>query len=84
MPRAGDLSDSDSLEAGFQNGKAWAKLNGRSIDPNRTVIQIEAVAKVNGKVLHYYPVGMLTRGQVGIRTGSGKVQFRNIRFKELP
>jgi hypothetical protein len=78
------LSDSDNLEAGFSGGKAWAKLNGTSIDPNRTVIQIEAVARVNGETLQYYPVAIATKGQVSLRTGSGKIEFRNIRFKELP
>jgi hypothetical protein len=78
------LTDSDSLEAGFQNGKAWSKLNGAAVDPNRTVIQIEAVAKVNGEALQYYPVAIATKGQVSLRTGSGKIEFRNIRFKELP
>ena len=46
------LTDSDTLEAGFMNGMATARLNGRVIDPNRVVIQIEGYAKVklSGKV----------------------------------
>lgn len=78
------LSDSDTLEAGFQNGKAVAKLNGRAIDPNRVVIQIEGYPKVNGEALVSFPVALATKGNVGLRTGSGKIEFRNIRFKELP
>jgi len=79
------LNDSDNLEAGFLNGKAWAKLNGRSIDPNRTAIQTEAAGKINGEPLNYlgWAVHVVSNGKVGIRTGSGKFQFRNIRFKEL-
>ena len=78
------LTDSDTLEAGFQNGKATARVNGRVVDPNRVVIQIEGHAKVNGETLANYPVALATKGQVGLRTGSGKIEFRNIRFRELP
>lgn len=78
------LTESDTLEAGFQNGKATARLNGRVIDPNRVVIQIEGYPRVNGEALTNFPVGMATKGQVSLRSGSGKVEFRNIRFKELP
>jgi hypothetical protein len=76
------LTESDTLDADFQNGKAIAKLNGRTIDPNRIVMQIEGYGRVNGEgyVGH---VGMNTKGQVGLRTGSGKIEFRNIRYKEL-
>lgn len=78
------LTESDSLEAGFQNGKATARLNGRVIDPNRIVIQIEGYPRVNGETLTNYPIAMATKGQIGLRSGSRKVEFRNIRFKELP
>lgn len=78
------LTESDTLEAGFQNGKATARLNGRVIDPNRVVIQIEGYPRVNGEALTSFPVAMATKGRVSLRSGSGKVEFRNIRFKELP
>jgi hypothetical protein len=78
------LTESDTLEAGFQNGKATAKLNGRVIDPNRVVIQIEGYPKVNDEPLTSFPVALATKGNVGLRTGSGKIEFRNIRFKEMP
>ena len=78
------LTESDTLEAGFQNGKATAKLNGRVIDPNRVVIQIEGYPKVNDESMQSFPVALATKGFVGLRTGSGKIEFRNIRFKELP
>jgi hypothetical protein len=78
------LTDSDHLEASFTNGKATARVNGRVVDPNRTVIQIEAYPKINGEALTSYPVAVATKGQVGLRSGSGKMEYRNIRFKELP
>ena len=78
------LTESDTLEAGFQAGKATAKLNGRVIDPNRIVIQIEGYPKVNDEALVSFPVALATKGHVGLRTGSGKIEFKNIRFKELP
>jgi hypothetical protein len=78
------LSESDTLEAGFLGGKAVARLNGRVIDPNRVVIQIEGYPKVNGEPLTSFPVAIATKGNVGIRTGSGRLEFKNIRFKELP
>lgn len=78
------LTDSDNLEAGFQNGKATAKVNGRTVDPNHVYIQIEGYPKVNGEGLAPYVYHVATKGQIGIRSGSGKIEFRNIRFRELP
>lgn len=79
------LTESDNLEAGWANGKATARVNGRDVDPNYVYIRIEAHPRVNGENLtnpyHYHHVQ--TKGGVGLRTGSGKVEFRNIRFKEL-
>ena len=78
------LTDSDALEASFANGKATTRVNGRTVDPNRTVIQMDAYPKINGEPLTPYPVAAATTGQVGLRSASGKIEFRNIRFKELP
>lgn len=79
------LSESDHLEASFQNGKAVVKVNGQSVDPNRVIIQIEGYSKINGEGAGAYQgVPMATKGHVGIRTNSGKMEFRNIRFRELP
>jgi hypothetical protein len=79
------LTESDQLEAGFQNGKAVAKVNGKSVDPNRVIIQIEGSPKINGEVLGGYAgVPLPSKGPVGLRSNSGKIEFRNIRFREIP
>lgn len=79
------LNDSDNLEAGFSNGKAWAKVNGRTVDPNGTALHVLASVKINGEPMNYqgWMVHVVSKGQVGIRTNTGKFQFRNIAFKEL-
>jgi hypothetical protein len=78
------LTDSDNLETTFQNGKASAKINGRTIDPNRVLVQIEGYPRINGQAMTSYAHALPSKGQVGIRTGSGKIEFRNLRFRELP
>jgi hypothetical protein len=84
-PAAGRvLTEADNLEAGFTNGKATAKLNGETIDPNGVYMRIQAYPTCN-KVPYWYTHPVLpTKGPIAIRTGSGKLEFRNIRFKELP
>jgi len=77
------LTESDNLEAGFQNGKATATVNGRKVDPNQVIIRIEGTGRINGEGYHGVH-GLATKGQIGLRTGSGKIEFRNIQFKELP
>jgi hypothetical protein len=79
------LTDSDNLELTFANGKTMAKLNGKPIDPNPVVIRIEASARCNGEVLTGAgSASVASTGTVGLRSGFGKLEFRNIRFKELP
>ena len=78
------MTDADHLEVSFQNGKATAKVNGKSVDPNGISIWIEGSARVNGVHLQHYPVHLITRGHVGLKSDDGKIEFRNIRFRELP
>ena len=78
------MSDSDNLEITVVNGKAQVKVNGRVVDPNATLIRIEGHPRVNGEGLVNYTIAVPTRGDIGLRTSSGKIEFRNIQFKELP
>ena len=53
-------------------------------DPNRVIIQIEGYSKINGEGAGAYQgAAMATKGHVGISTGSGKMEFRNLRFREF-
>jgi hypothetical protein len=77
------LTEADTLTSGFANGKATAKLNGEDVDPNGVYFRVHAFAKCNNEPYWVNPV-LPSKGTIGIRTGSGKIEFRNIRFKELP
>jgi hypothetical protein len=77
------LTDSDTLEASFVNGKAQARLNGSPIDPNAVIVHLAVTAQCNGETL-LYPFAVPSKGQIGLRADSGKVEFRNIQYRELP
>jgi hypothetical protein len=77
------LTDTESVEITFRNGKAATKLNGQPVDPNPTTIQLLGHLKCNGEPL-YGVFGVVSKGDIGLRTVSGKVEFRNIRFRPLP
>jgi hypothetical protein len=77
------LTEADNLVATCVNGKASAKLNGEDIDPNGITMLVYVYSKCND-VAYWTQPHAVSRGVVGIRPGSGKIEFRNIRFKELP
>jgi hypothetical protein len=77
------LNEQDTLEITYSNGKATAKVNGRSVDPNPASVAVVASAMCNKEgYLGLY--GVVSKGQVGFRSNSGKMEFKNIRYKELP
>lgn len=77
---------SDNVEVTYVNGKAVVKVNGTVVDGNPTWIGVEAFPRINGDPMSsgYYGRNLASRGSIGVRTNSGKIEFRNIRFKELP
>ncbi|MCS6852026.1 MAG: DUF1080 domain-containing protein [Gemmataceae bacterium] len=77
------LNESDTVEAEYRGGKAIVKVNGREVDPNQTLIQIEGIASVNGQTLTNTRSRLMSTGPIGLKTGSGKIEFRNIRYREL-
>lgn len=78
------LTEADNLEFTYQQGKPVAKLNGKLIDPNPVVVRVEAFPRCNGELLTPGAAAVVSKGAVGLRTGNGKLEFRNIRFRELP
>ena len=78
------LSETDQLEASFRNGKATATLNGQSIDPNAIGVRVHGHPKCNGENLRGGGFPLVSSGRIGFRSVSGKIEFRNIRFQELP
>lgn len=78
------LRDTDHLQASYVNGKAVAKLNGADIDPNVISVNTHGFPRVNGEsMVQYGGFGVPSRGTVVLRANSGKLEFRNIRFKDL-
>jgi hypothetical protein len=78
------LTDTERLEISFSKGKATARLNGQVIDPNPSAIQLLGHLKCNGETLYGHSFGVLSKGDIGLRAYSGKVEFRNIRYRPLP
>jgi hypothetical protein len=78
------LRDGDHLQASYVNGKAVAKLNGHDIDPNVIWVRTEGFARCNNETLSTPGSFVVpSSGTVAIQARSGKLEFRNIRFKEL-
>ncbi|GIW80442.1 MAG: hypothetical protein KatS3mg105_2249 [Gemmatales bacterium] len=76
------LGSSDRLKVVYRDGNVTAELNGKTIDPNQIAIHVEASITCNGESLfpHRFAVGR--SGRIGIQSGSGKIEFRNLRFQE--
>jgi len=78
------LGEKDNLELSFANGKAVARINGKEVDANSTLVRVEAFPRCNGEPLVPAFYNMRSKGVVGLQANSGKIEFRNIRFRDLP
>ncbi|GIW80443.1 MAG: hypothetical protein KatS3mg105_2250 [Gemmatales bacterium] len=78
------LTTKDTLEATFANGKPVVTLNGKQFDSATVLVRVEVMPKVNGQPLRrYYPTTTTSKGSIAIRAISGKIEYRNLRFREL-
>jgi hypothetical protein len=77
------LKEDDKVEVTYNSGKPTATLNGKPVTalPLRLSIVVTATVECNGQrlVSHEVPV----KGAFSINTDFGKIEFRNIRFKEV-
>jgi hypothetical protein len=78
------LSDKDSFEMSFKEGKLTGTLNGKSIDPKNVQIRYANVATctVNGEPLEVM-TSIPANGGIGLQAETGKFEFRRVRIKEL-
>jgi hypothetical protein len=79
-----DLTNADKLDVVYKDGQANPILNGKAISPSEISLHVYAYPKVNGEALA--PWGrtpVLPRGRIGLRSGFGRIEFRNIRIREL-
>lgn len=77
------FSGDDRFELDYRSGKPVAKLNGQEITsvPLSLVIHTVASGRLNGQAHGGHTVG--AKGFIGLSTGTGKMEYRNIRFREF-
>ncbi|GIW82775.1 MAG: hypothetical protein KatS3mg105_4582 [Gemmatales bacterium] len=78
------LTNQDRLQLTFRNGEAKATLNGKPIDPNGISMYFQLTCRCNGESIAPGSASVPRRGTIGLRSGSGKIEFRNIRLRETP
>lgn len=80
-----ELTNDDKLDVVYKDGQANPILNGKAISPSPISLHVYAYPKVNGEALQPSPRFLLQqpRGRIGLRSGYGRIDFRNIRIRQL-
>jgi hypothetical protein len=78
------LTDKDTFEMSYKDGKATASLNGKPVDPKNVQIRYANVATctINGEPLEVM-TNVPANGGIGLQAETGKFEFRRVRIKEL-
>jgi len=80
------LTEKDSLNVTFKDGKPAAMLNGKPVEVAKIEVSVITVAKCycNGEFLEDMPIPAKSAQGIGLQAETGKFEFRRIRLKEMP
>lgn len=78
------LTEKDTFNFVFKDGKTTGTLNGKSVEPKSVQLRYANVAEctINGEPLEIM-TNIPGNGGIGLQAESGKFEFRNVRIKEL-
>jgi 3-keto-disaccharide hydrolase len=79
-----DLTASDVLKLSIENGQPTAKLNGNDVAVKDISVKNSIIAKCYCNGIFLEDMVVPAAGGIGLQAETGKFEFRNIRFKELP